>query len=149
MKYDINGISVPFGGISWSKSNSPKEAFSYLFLFLESKRILVNPIDMEFKEWCIESVLEIKETLVTITKDIKFKNDEISIIRDLIDTCNTYLDTVSPMNFNGIIYKNGDRWEDLSFDNAMKKFRASFKTQIIKIEQKYKLKFNKDIPDIY
>ena len=104
---------------------------------------------MEFKEWCIESVLEIKETLVTITKDIKFKNDEISIIRDLIDACNTYLDTVSPMNLNGIIYKNGDRWEDLSFDNAMKKFRASFKTQIIKIEQKYKLKFNKDIPDIY
>ena len=149
MKYDINGISVPFGGISWSKSNSPKEAFSYLFLFLESKRILVNPIDMEFKEWCIESVLEIKETLVGITKDIKFKKDEISIIRDLIDACNTYLDTVSPMNLNGIIYKNGDSWEDLSFDNAMKKFRTSFKTQIMKIEQKYKLKFNKEIPDEY
>ena len=98
MKYDINGISVPFGGISWSKSNSPKKAFYYLLLFLESKRILVNPINMEIKEWCIESVLEIKETLVTITKDIKFKNDEISIIRDLIDACNTYLDTVSPMN---------------------------------------------------
>ena len=149
MKYDINGISVPFGGISWSKSNSPKEAFSYLFLFLESKRILVNPIDMEFKEWCIKSVLEIKETLVSITKDIKFKKDEISIIRDLIDACNTYLDTVSQMNLNGIIYKNGDRWEDLSFDKAMKKFRLSFKAQIDIIERKYKLKFNKEIPDMY
>ena len=149
MKYDINGISVPFGGISWIKSNSPKEAFSYLFLFLESKRILVNPIDMEFKEWCIESVLEIKETLVAITKDIKFKNNEVQIIRELIDACNTYLDTVSPMNLNGIIYKDGDRWEDLSFDKAMKKFRFSFKTQIMKIEQKYKLKFSKEIPDTF
>ena len=149
MKYNINGISVPFGRISWSKNNSPKEAFSYLFLFLESKRILVNPIDMEFKEWCIESVLEIKETLVAITKDIKFKNNEIQIIRELIDACNTYLDTVSPMNLNGIIYKDGDRWEDLSFDKAMKNFRASFKAQIDIIEQKYKLKFNKEISDLY
>lgn len=132
-----------------AKAILQKKRFIICFCFWSQKRILVNPINMEIKEWCIESVLEIKETLVTITKDIKFKNDEISIIRDLIDACNTYLDTVSPMNLNGIIYKNGDRWEDLSFDNAMKNFRASFKIQIIKIEQKYKLKFNKDIPDIY
>ena len=105
MKYELNGISVPFGGISWSKNNSSKEMFSYLLLFLESKRILVNPTDMEIKEWCIESVLEIKDTLVSITKDIKLKNDEILIITSLIDACNEYLDIVSPMNLNGIIYK--------------------------------------------
>jgi len=54
MRYEINGVSLPFGGISWSKNKSSKEMFSYLFL--ESKRILVNPIEMEIKEWCIESV---------------------------------------------------------------------------------------------
>ena len=50
MRYEINGVSLPFGGISWSKNKSSKEMFSYLFLFLESKRILVNPIEMEIKE---------------------------------------------------------------------------------------------------
>ena len=53
------------------------------------------------------------------------------------------------MNLNGIIYKNGDKWIDLNFDSAMKKFRASFKTQINIIEEKYKLKFNKDIPSMF
>lgn len=149
MKYELNGISVPFGGISWSKTNSAKEMFSYLLLFLESKRILVNPTEMEIKEWCVKSVLEIKNTLVSITKDIKLKNDEISIITSLIDSCNEYLDIVSPMNLNGIIYKNGDKWVDLNFDSAMKKFRASFKAQINIIEEKYKIKFNKDIPSTF
>ncbi|MGN1176381.1 MAG: DUF6650 family protein [Roseburia sp.] len=56
MKYELNGISTPFGGISWNKTNSLKDKFSFLLLYLESKRILVNPIEMEKKEWCIESV---------------------------------------------------------------------------------------------
>ena len=149
MKYDVNGISLPFGGVSWSKSLTAKEMFSHLLLYLESKRILVNPAHMEYKEWCIKSVLEIKETLVDITKDMSFKDNELCIIREMIDACNTYLDVVTPLNLNGIIYKNGDNWCDLSFDSAMKKFRASFKEQIKTIEQKYKLKFNKEIPDMF
>ena len=48
-----------------------------------------------------------------------------------------------------IIFKNGDKWEDLSFDNAMKKFRNSFKVEINKIETKYGLYFRKEIPDKY
>jgi len=84
-----------------------------------------------------------------VTQDINLKNDELTIIRDLIDACNDYLDTVSPMNLNGIIYKNGDKWQDCNFDSAMKKFRGSFKAQIIKIENKYMLKFNKEIPDMF
>ena len=66
MKYELSGISTPIGGISWNRNVSGKDMFSYLLLFLESKRILVSPIDMEKKEWCIESVLEIKKTLVSI-----------------------------------------------------------------------------------
>ena len=61
MKYELNGISLPFGGISWNKTKSKKDIFSFLLIYLESKRILVNPIEMEKKEWCMESVLEIKK----------------------------------------------------------------------------------------
>ena len=56
MKYELNGISLPFGGISWNKTKSKKDIFSFLLIYLESKRILINPIEMEKKEWCMESV---------------------------------------------------------------------------------------------
>ena len=47
MKYELNGISTPFGGVSWNNTNSLKDKFSFLVFYLESKRILVNPIEME------------------------------------------------------------------------------------------------------
>ena len=84
MKYELTGISTPFGGLSWSKTNSVKDAFSILLIYLESKRILVNPIEMEKKEWCINSVLEMKEQLVSIIKIIGFKEKDLSIIRNMI-----------------------------------------------------------------
>ena len=30
MKYELNGISLPFGGISWNKTKSKKDIFSFL-----------------------------------------------------------------------------------------------------------------------
>ena len=147
MGLELNGFSTSIGGISWNKTTSSKEMFTHLLFFLESKRILVNPIELEFKDWCIESVLEIKQQLVNITQELKLKDFDADIIRNLIDTCNNYLDTVKPMNLTGIIYKKEGRWEDLSFDRAMKTFRNSFKQEIVKIEKKYRLKFHKIIPE--
>ena len=150
MKYELNGISTSFGGISWNKTNSVKDKFSSLLLYLESKRILVNPIEMEKKEWCVESVLEIKKHLVSITGDTVFKKDDLSIIRNMIEACNQYLDTVSSMNLPNIIFKNNEiegTWEDLNFDKSMKQFRRSFKQEIETIEKCYHLSFNNMIPD--
>lgn len=147
MKFEINGVSFPFGGISWNKSISTKEMFAHLLLFLESKRILINPIEMEKKEWCIESVLEIKQKLISITEGTEIKDREKEIILNLIEACNEYLNKVVPMELPSIIFKNGDKWEDLNFDRAMKKFRNAFKQEIQKIEKDYKLSFSKIIPD--
>lgn len=40
MKYELNGISLPFGGISWNKTKSKKDIFSFLLIYLESKRFV-------------------------------------------------------------------------------------------------------------
>ena len=121
--------------------------FAHLLLFLESKRILINPIEMEKKEWCIESVLEIKQKLITITEGLELNDNEKEIILNLINACNEYLNRVVPMELPSIIFKNGDKWEDLSFDRVMKSFRSGFKREIQKIENNYKLSFSKVIPD--
>lgn len=103
MKYELNGVSTPIGGISWNKTHSVKDKFSFLLLYLESKRILVNPIEMEKKEWCIESVLEIKKQLVAITEETVFKKDDLYVIRNMIDACNQYLDSVLVLDLPNII----------------------------------------------
>lgn len=147
MGFELNGFSTSLGGVSWNKTTSSKEMFAHLLFFLESKRILVNPIELEFKDWCIKSVLEIKQHLVAITQEFKLKDFDADRIRNLIDACNHYMDVVNPMNLPGIIYKKDSRWEDLSFDQAMKDFRNAFKQEIKQVEKKYRLKFHKIIPE--
>ena len=43
----ITSASTPIGGISWEFTETKKKGIKDLFLFLESKRILVNPKEME------------------------------------------------------------------------------------------------------
>lgn len=149
MKFELNGISTPIGGISWDNNTTAKDRFRYLLLFLESKRILTNPFYMELKAECIESVLEIKHTLVEITKDVTFKDQDYEIIRDLLAACNEYLDAVRPDSVPYLIYKDGGRWAAATFDMAMKKFRKAFKTGISQIEKKHGLQYMGIIPEKY
>lgn len=149
MKHEINGISLPFGGISWDNNTTAKDRFRYLLLFLESKRILTNPMYMELKEECIESVLEIKQTLVPITKDVDFGDKDVDIVRSLVSACNDYLDTVRSDSIPHPIYKDGYSWADAMFDSAMKKFRKEFADGIKRIEDKYGLYYKATIPNRY
>jgi len=147
MKYSLNGISTPFGGISWDKEITGKDRLKYLFLFLESKRILTNPIEMEIPEQCVQSVLEIKSVLIEITKDVSVSDIDLDAIRSMVNACNTYLDDINKMNLPHIVYKNDGQWEDSAFNIAMKNFRSKFRSSIALIEKSNKIKFEKIIPE--
>ena len=147
MKHELNGISLPFGGISWDNNTTAKDRFRYLLLYLESKRILTNPMYMELKEECIDSVLEIKQTLVSITKDVAFREADIDIVHSLIAACNDYLDTIRSDSIPHLIYKDGHNWADATFEAAMKNFRKAFKNGIKQIEEEYKLCYKGKISD--
>ena len=114
MKYRINSISVPFGGISWEQYTTEKDRIEYLFFYLESKRILTNPIEMELPDQCVHSVLEIKAELVNIAKDFDFSSNVKKELRQLIQICNKYLDNLNKLNLPHIIYKENDTSWDFS-----------------------------------
>jgi len=147
----ITGIDTPFGGISWEKTTSPKDRVAFLFRFLESKRLLTNPIAMEIIEECASSAIEIKNTFVSITDGIDFPKGDLAMLSKMANTCNTFLDSLTQINKQKsrphILYKDGDHWEDKDFDSAMKLFRNGIKQGIAYFEKKYKLNFVGYIPD--
>ena len=150
MKYELNGISMPIGGISWSKTTTIKDRFQWLLLYLEGKRILVNPAEMELKDECIRSVLEIKSVLMEVVKDIEISETDVSYIRILTRACNDFLDSIHSDSIPHLIYKKDNyQWADAQFDTSMKNFRKNFKNVIEMIEKRYELKFAVTIPDKY
>ena len=150
MGIKITGIDTPFGGISWEYTETEKRGIQELFFFLESKRLLVNPIEMEIKQWCIESALDIKRKLTDLPSQYSFSEAALECIRSMITACNDFLDRLSSVKETGIIYKNrnGD-WEDSAFSSAMKQFRKNFRDNISLLSSAYNLKFNKNIPEEY
>lgn len=105
-------------------------------------------MEMEIKEWCSQSVIEMKKGIASTLSKYKFNADTISRLRIMINACNTFLDDLTLINRPGIIYKhnNGD-WEDLRFSKAMKKFRKVFKENISSLFQSYQISFPSEIPD--
>lgn len=149
MGYRLNGFSTPIGGISWEKYITEEDRIQYLFFYLESKRILTNPISMEVVGECVNSALEIKSVLVEITKDISFSENNLNCIRQMISGCNDFLNNINEADYPHIIYKSKDRWEDLRFDTAMKTFREAFRQPIKEIEKQTGIVFKGHISDMW
>ena len=94
----ITGIDTPLGGISWEYTEAEKNSIQEIFFFLESKRLLVNPIEMEVKSWCEQSALEIKNRIVFILAKNQFSDDTKNSLRTMITACNDFLDDVSKVD---------------------------------------------------
>lgn len=150
MSIKITGIDTPFGGISWEYSKSEKEGIQEAFYFLESKRILVNPIEMERKCWCEQSTIEIKNKLVEILSKYKFSENTVICFKNMIIACNSFLDNLNGVENNTIIYKNSQcDWEDVLFSSSMKKLRNIFRENILNLSDNFHIQFNKIIPENY
>jgi len=148
MEIEITGIDTPFGGLSWVSTGTAKSEIEGLLFFLESKRILINPTDMEIKSWCEESAIEIKNKLISLRIHYDFNPETVDTIRDMVSACNSFLDDMNRVNPQGIIYKNnnGD-WENATFSTAMKKLHKTFREKILWLSKKYKIDFSKEIPE--
>lgn len=150
MGIKLNGISVPIGGISWEYTESGQKGIQEMFYYLESKRLLINPKEMENKEWSEKSAIEIKNKLVDILSRYKYDQNIITIIKQMVDACNEFLDNMQRVEVRGIFYKNlQSDWEDLEYGVAMKKFRKIFRDNIKLLAETYNITFSKEIPKEY
>lgn len=150
MGIKITGVSTPFGGISWEYNENEKSAIRKLFIFLESKRLLVDPISMEFPDQCAQSAIEIKHFIVELLIGSPFSSETEKCLSSMINECNDYLNGLNSRKRNHIIYKNqnGD-WCDDNFSIIMKEFRSIFRENIEILSNNFKISFNKNIPKQY
>jgi hypothetical protein len=146
----ITGVSIAFGGLSWEITENDKRGIEKLFYFLETKRLLINPIEMELPEQCAASAIEIKNYIATLLGQYQFSNAPKVVLKSMGDACNMFLDELNSERRPHIIYKNdhGD-WCDNNFSHIMKKFRSVFRSGIQELERHFDVEFGKIIPEDY
>lgn len=60
---NITGLSCPIFGIQWNAPKIEADEAKNIVLFLEDKRVLFNPANMEDADHCAQSVIEIRAEL--------------------------------------------------------------------------------------
>jgi hypothetical protein len=64
----LTGISTPIGGISWTPPIDERKIAKQLLVFLEDRRALCMPYDMEVGPYVVDSIIEIRKRL---TQDLE------------------------------------------------------------------------------
>ncbi len=70
LKGRLTGSSSPIVGLSWIPPADEQDKARRLFVFLEDRRVLFNPFDMEVGNYVTHSILEIRLRLTHDLEDI-------------------------------------------------------------------------------
>ena len=90
----LTGISTPLGGVSWQSSDLEVSAARRVIAFLEDRRVLYAPEEMEVASHCVQSVLEIRHFLSGELGKLDAKSEFAASLRAMRAACRKFLDRV-------------------------------------------------------
>lgn len=90
----LNGISTPIFGVQWSPSELQVTKARRIISFLEDRRVLYNPSELETSEHCVHSIIEIRHFLTSEIGGIDENSELAENLRAMRAACRKFLDTV-------------------------------------------------------
>jgi len=121
----FTGFSIPVFGVSWNPPKPEVELAQRLINYLEDRRVLFNPYEMEVPEHCVHSVLEIRGFLTDLLGELPKKDGISEHLRAMRAACRRFLDQTRPLQKHGPLGPNGWPLGLGLFGQALGEFRAS------------------------
>ena len=145
----LTGISVPVFGVSWNPPEADRAVVRRVVAFLEDRRVLYAPSEMEVPEHCVRSVIEIRAFLTAELGKLDDSSELAANLRALRAACRKFLDTVQ---------EDGDRivrfgfshghWASWVFNGALGEMRGVFGVHLAILATKYGVNVEKDLATI-
>lgn len=145
----ITGISCPIFGVSWNPTKSDIESAKNIIIFLEPRRVLYTPSEMEMPEHCISSVIEIKNFLTQQMMNIKQDTELYKYASAMRLSCNKFLNKCNVRKHDVNQYGgNWGHWSSWYFASALGEMRGVFGIMIMQIASSYGLDVEEDLASI-
>ena len=139
----LTGISTPVFGVSWNPPQPDRVVAKRVLTFLEDRRVLYVPTDVEVAEHCVSSVLDIRRFLTQILTE-ESDGDFADHLRAMRAACRKFLGTVGfrddTREFllpHHRFYGNG--LNDWALNQALGELRGVFGIHIAQLAVKYGL----------
>lgn len=134
----LTGISTHIFGVSWHPRESDREIVKKLIKFLEDRRALYNPYNLETPIWVTASVLQIRKKLTETLEKIEERSDIARHVQAMRAACRKFMDKVEKQKKN-----RRPRSED--FFIALGEMRAIFGIHIAQLCVKYGIDVEEDL----
>ena len=145
----LTGISTPLGGVSWQSSDLEVSAARRVIAFLEDRRVLYAPEEMEMAEHCIRSVLEIRHFLSDEIGKHDTGSGFAASLRAMRAACRKFLDRVGTDGREVTLYANHHgHWASWTFYSALGEMRGTFGVHLAKIAAEFKLDIEDRLAEI-
>ena len=135
----LTGFSTPIGGLSWQSATLDVEVARGVLIFLEDRRVLYDPFEVQVPEHCVESVLQIRQFLTTVLADQGIGSELAGHLRAMRAACRAFLyrfSSPADISFGDI---NEDWWLNQELGQALGALRTVFGFQLAQIAARYSL----------
>lgn len=147
----LTGFSTPFGGAQWQPAVAEVTVARRVIRFLEDRRVLFNPGELESPGHCVESVIEIRRTLTEELANLDGAYQPLAAtLTGMRAACRKFLDTAHAVNDHGFLWTpnhhNGTPgWR---FDTALGELRGVIGVHLAQLAAHYKLDIEDDLAAI-
>ena len=134
MRYEITGVSTPWFGVQWQKTEGDKELARKVFAFFEDRRVLFGERHRGDEQHCLKSAQRIRQFLTEQIAHAKPGKELEASLRAMRAAARKFVETAGPdaRNFG---YHNG--YAAAPFLMALGDLRTSIGYQLGLIQSQY------------
>ena len=136
----LTGISTPLGGVSWQATELEVSSARRVVSFLEDRRVLYAPDEMEVPAHCVHSVMEIRRFLTSELGRLDAGSEFAASLRAMRAACRKFLDRAGVDGSEVTLYANHrGHWSSWTFYGALGEMRGTFGVHLAQIAAHFKL----------
>lgn len=130
----VTGLSVPIFGIQWNPPEAECIAARRTLVFLEDRRVLFAPSEMELPEHCVSSVLKMREFLTAELAKLDPTSELAVGLRAIRAACRKFLDTVEVDERRAVMFgAERGHWASWVFNGAVGELRGVVGVHVARI----------------
>lgn len=146
----LTGLSCPIFGISWNPVESEIIIATRIIRYLENKRVLFNPSEMESPTYCVKSSIQIREYLTSEMQCMDANSKLFEYVKAMRIAARKFTDRMEYKKDKNFLYnaQHWDHWASWTFASALGEMRGTFGNMIAQIAAAYGLDVEDDLAAI-
>lgn len=145
----VTGLSVPIFGIQWNPPEAECAVARRILAFLEDRRVLFIPSEMEVPCHCVKSVLRIREFLTKELENLDADRELTLSLRAMRAACRKFLATVEADDSRAIRFGgHHGHYASWIFNGSVGELRGVFGVHIARLAASHGLEIEEGLASI-